>query len=73
MLQFRLPGGVCIDTENTVYVADEGNNRIQRINNDGKCLGTFTWGNTATYVTDVAFDPHSERLVVPRATSENGE
>jgi DNA-binding beta-propeller fold protein YncE len=39
---FHLPHGIAIDSDNTVYVADRENGRIQRFDLDGRYLGEFT-------------------------------
>ena len=72
-LQFKLPGGICVDKENNVYIADEGNNRIQKISKSGECLATFCWEHNKSFVTDVAFDPSGNRLLVPRSHSVHGK
>ena len=44
--QFRFPAGVSTDPNGNVYVADTGNNRIQKFNSKGKLLlfyGGFGW------------------------------
>lgn len=71
-LQFKLPGGICVDKDNNVYVVDEGNNRIQKISKSGHCISTFAWGHNKCFVTDVAYEPSSDCLLVPRAYSDYG-
>ena len=46
---FRLPYGICVDTNHNLYVADTGNSAIRKITPDGE-VTTFagvslTWGN----------------------------
>jgi DNA-binding beta-propeller fold protein YncE len=38
--QFRSPGGVAVDGEGNVYVADSGNHKIRKITIDGDGIGT---------------------------------
>ena len=53
--QFDQPYGVAVDVDGTVYVADSGNDRIQKFTNTGTFLGS--WGTTGTG--DGEFDlPH---------------
>jgi len=40
--QFDFPGGIAIDPEGTVYVADSKNNRIQKFSPTGTFLGQFS-------------------------------
>ena len=42
--QFSSPAGVAVDREGNLYVADSGNNRIQKFDGDGHFLGTFGTG-----------------------------
>ncbi|MBC7188435.1 MAG: NHL repeat-containing protein [Calditrichaeota bacterium] len=45
--QFRNPMGIAVDLEGNVYVADTGNNRIQKFDGNGRFLkqiGGFGWG-----------------------------
>ncbi|XP_067946574.1 protein lin-41-like [Watersipora subatra] len=71
-LEFILPGSVCVDRENNVYVADEGNNRIQKISKDGQCIDVFNWSASKSCIAGVAYDPMSNCLLVPRAATEHG-
>lgn len=41
--QFRLPNGIALDVTGNVYVADTGNNRIQKFNSGGRFLNN--WDN----------------------------
>lgn len=46
--QFQQPGGISTDPSGNVYVADTGNNRIQKFDGHGKLLtfiGGFGWGS----------------------------
>ena len=43
--QFNLPRGVAVAPDGTVYVADSGNDRIQRFSADGVFLGTWSINN----------------------------
>jgi len=54
-------------------VADEGNNRIQWISKDGVYLGSFTWVHDNHLISDVTFDPTTDKLIVPRAYSKHGK
>jgi DNA-binding beta-propeller fold protein YncE len=40
--QFNVPHSVAVDAQNSIYVADRGNRRIQVFNTDGKFLRQFT-------------------------------
>jgi DNA-binding beta-propeller fold protein YncE len=40
--QFNVPHSVAVDAQNSIYVADRGNRRIQVFNTDGKSLRQFT-------------------------------
>jgi len=40
--QFDFPGGIAIDSDGTVYVADSRNNRIQKFSPTGTFLGQFS-------------------------------
>ena len=71
--EFYLPGGICIDGSNNLYVADEGNNRIQKLSNRGLCVGSFTWGDADYFISDVAYDYVNHQLLVPRACNRHGE
>lgn len=45
--QFRNPSGIAIDPEGNVYIADTGNNRVQKFDRYGRFLrqvGGFGWG-----------------------------
>jgi DNA-binding beta-propeller fold protein YncE len=39
--EFRRPVDVAVDEEGRIYVADQGNQRVQRFDKDGKFLGAF--------------------------------
>jgi predicted membrane-bound mannosyltransferase/DNA-binding beta-propeller fold protein YncE len=39
--QFSAPAGLAVDGEGNLYVADSGNNRIQKFDGDGHFLGAF--------------------------------
>lgn len=44
--QFNQPQGICVDKEGNIFVADTGNNRVQKFNNEGNYLsgfGQFGW------------------------------
>jgi len=41
--QFQNPGGVAVDSNNNVFVADSGNNRIQKFSNSGKYIDQFNY------------------------------
>jgi sugar lactone lactonase YvrE len=41
--EFETPHGIAFDGKNTIYVADRGNNRVQRFDLEGKYLGE--WSN----------------------------
>lgn len=71
-LQLKLPGGICVDKNNNVYIADEGNNRIQKISEAGEYIATFNWGQNKSVITDVAYDPSGNRLLVPRSEDDHG-
>jgi len=46
--QFMLPGGITADAKGNIYVADTGNNRLQKFDSTGKLLaitGGFGWDN----------------------------
>jgi len=46
--QFMLPGGIAVDANGSIYVADTGNNRLQKFDSTGKLLaitGGFGWDN----------------------------
>ena len=44
--EFNSPQGVCIGTDGSIYVADTGNCRIQKINSSGDPVIAFgSWGN----------------------------
>ncbi len=40
--QFNVPHSIAVDAQNSIYVADRGNRRIQVFNTDGKFLRQFT-------------------------------
>ncbi len=44
--QFHLPHGITIDRDNTIYVADRENGRIQKFDLQGKYLGEWPLGRT---------------------------
>jgi sugar lactone lactonase YvrE len=44
--QFKYPEGVAVDTSGNVYVADEGNHRIQKFTSDGTFL--TKWGSNGS-------------------------
>ncbi|HEY5039142.1 MAG TPA: hypothetical protein VIJ93_08745, partial [bacterium] len=52
--QFTTPRGIALDSSNRVYVADKGNNRIQRCSNTG--TGCVAVGGTATGTANGQFD-----------------
>jgi tripartite motif-containing protein 71 len=41
--QFNYPYGVALDSSGNVYVADSGNNRVQKFNSDGTFISK--WGS----------------------------
>ena len=41
-----MPWGICIDREDNIYIADWGNNRVQKFSSDGECLVTFECSET---------------------------
>lgn len=41
LLQFDHPHGLAVDHEGFVYVADQGNNRVQKLTSDGRLVLTF--------------------------------
>ncbi len=46
--QFMLPGGIAADANGSIYVADTGNNRLQKFDSTGKLLaitGGFGWNS----------------------------
>ena len=44
--QFNVPAGVAVDHAGNVYVADQGNNRIQKFDSIGKFIAT--WGSSGS-------------------------
>lgn len=44
--QFNVPAGVAVDHAGNVYVADSGNNRIQKFDSIGKFIAT--WGSSGS-------------------------
>ena len=59
---------MAVDAQDTVYVADTGNNRVVRYNNDGRHLSTFgSYGRELGQFdrpTDIAIDADGNLLVV---------
>ena len=66
--QFLAPGGVAVDDEGNILVADANNHRIQKFTNDGQFLtsvgtngtGPLQFGNPR----DVAFNTHNKKVYV---------
>src|SRR5688572_2018829 len=57
--EFDTPGGIDTDSHDNVYVADFGNDRIQKFGSDGEPFngwGNFTGNATLDFPTDVAVD-----------------
>ena len=44
--QFNEPAGVAVDASGSVYVADKGNNRIQKFDSNGNFI--TQWGSAGT-------------------------
>src|SRR6476469_9753666 len=54
--QFNTPFGVAIDSSSNVYVADSGNNRIQKFKNNGTFIRT--WGTEGSANGQFKFPTH---------------
>ncbi len=54
--QFRFPWGVALDASGNVYVADAGNNRIQKFTSDGVYLSQ--WGDSGSANGQLHFPHH---------------
>ena len=73
--QFDQPVGIALDGEGNVYVAEQGNNRIQKLSPGGDPLDQ--WGSSGTEVGQfdfpigVAVDARGSILVVESGTSDN--
>jgi hypothetical protein len=50
--QFNLPWGICVATDNNLYIADFGNNRIRRIDAVSGNLSTVAGNGTGSYTGD---------------------
>ena len=50
--QFDLPWGICVATDNSLYIADFGNNRIRRIDAVSEDLSTVAGNGTGSYTGD---------------------
>jgi len=58
--RFGEPEGIAVDAQGNIYVTDNGNNRVEKFDSDGKFLGK--WGNWGSddgqfeYVFRIAID-----------------
>ena len=66
--QFLAPGGVAVDDEGNILVADANNHRIQKFTNDGQFLTSVGTNGTGPLQfrspTDVAFNTHNKKVYV---------
>ena len=64
--QFETPTGIAVDEDGNVYVADSGNNRVQKFSSTGRYIRQ--WGSMGDGLlrgpTDVAVDPQGTVYVV---------
>ncbi len=65
--QFRSPWGIAVDASGNVYVADFGNDRVQKFGPDGAFI--TKWGSEGTGDGQFAYQNPTGLAVDPRATS----
>ncbi|HEX2855736.1 MAG TPA: hypothetical protein VHO24_21045 [Opitutaceae bacterium] len=61
--EFKMPSGVAVDKEGRIYVADKGNNRIQKFNSNGDFLLEFG-GKVLETPLQIASLPNGNLLVL---------
>lgn len=65
--QFYAPGAVAIDSKQNVYVADQGNWRIQKFDRDGKFIQSWPY----TYASRIAIDHQDHVFLVDQDYNYN--
>ena len=71
-MQFSSPRGVCVSRDDSVLVADEGNNRIQEVANLGRAgTATLLGVELLRNPTCVAFTPWEDAIVVRQERGPN--